>query len=199
MSQLDLASAAGTTARHISFIATGRFRGVFPTRELGSQAMDPVNRVLAAVLRRHEPYPAWVARQPFTFLQANAGAEALFPGLAGLSPEQLDKAWHFGRRAVFGVGRLIVGTKGRGGRSRPCPAERRPGLGKLAGGGREGPEGCDHRLVLLGRQRSQQPGQLGPAPPADLGDQVPADRGQRDPDRTPVAGLAVPPDQALAH
>lgn len=123
MSQLDLASAAGTTARHISFVGTGRsrpgrelilrigdalqvplperntllaavgFAASFPTRELGSQAMEPVNRVLAAVLRRHEPYPAWVVRQPFTFLQANTGAEALFPGLAGLSPEQLIDLW----------------------------------------------------------------------------------------------------------
>lgn len=117
MSQLDLAVAAGTTARHISFVKTGRsrpgrelilrigaalrvplpernalltaagFAPSFPAHELGSQAMEPVNRVLTAVLRRHEPYPAWVVRQPFTFLQANAGAEALFPGLTGLPPE----------------------------------------------------------------------------------------------------------------
>ena len=87
MSQLDLASAAGTTARHISFVETGRsrpgrelilrigdalrvplpernillaaagFGASFPTRELGSQAMEPVNRVLAAVLRRRGGLP----------------------------------------------------------------------------------------------------------------------------------------------
>jgi transcriptional regulator with XRE-family HTH domain len=123
MSQLDLANAADTTARHISFVETGRsrpgrelilrigaalrvplperntllaaagFAPSFSAHELGSQAIEPVNRVLTAVLRRHEPYPAWVVRQPFTFLQANAGAEALFPGLTGLSPEQLIDLW----------------------------------------------------------------------------------------------------------
>jgi transcriptional regulator with XRE-family HTH domain len=123
MSQLDLAIAAGTTARHLSFVETGRsrpgrglilrigdalrvplperntllaaagFAPAFPAHKLGSQAMEPVDRVLTAVLRRHEPYPAWVVRQPFTFLRANDGAEALFPGLNQLSPEQLIDLW----------------------------------------------------------------------------------------------------------
>src|SRR5262249_55619409 len=65
----------------------------FPAHDRGSQAMEPVDRVLEAVLRRREPYPAWVVRQPFTFLRANIGAEALFPGLAQLSPEQLLDVW----------------------------------------------------------------------------------------------------------
>jgi len=123
MSKLDLAIAAGTTARHVSFVETGwsrpgkelilrigaalrvplperntllaaaGFPPSFPAHEMGSQAMEPVNRVLTAVLRRHEPHPAWVVRQPFTFRQANAGAEALFPGLTALSPEQLIDLW----------------------------------------------------------------------------------------------------------
>jgi hypothetical protein len=123
MSQLDLAIAADTTARHLSFVETGRSRPgralvlricdalrvplperntllaaaglapAFPAHDLGSPAMEPVDRVLAAVLGRHEPYPAWVVRQPFTFLRANTGAEALFPGLTQLSPEQLVDAW----------------------------------------------------------------------------------------------------------
>ncbi len=123
MSQLDLAIAAGTTARHVSFVETGRsrpgmdlvlriaealrvplpernalltaagFAPAFPAHELGSPAMESVDRVLDAVLRGHEPYPAWVVRRPFTFVRANAGAEALFPGLAGLPPEQLIDLW----------------------------------------------------------------------------------------------------------
>lgn len=44
---------------------------------------------VSTVLRGHEPYPAWVVRQPFTFLRASVAAERLFPGLTGLSPEQL--------------------------------------------------------------------------------------------------------------
>jgi transcriptional regulator with XRE-family HTH domain len=123
MSQLDLAIAAGTTARHLSFIETGRSRPgtdlilriadalrvplpernillaaaglppAYPAHDLGTQAMESVDRVLEAVLRGHEPYPAWVVRQPFTFLRANAAAETLFPGLTQLSPEQLIDIW----------------------------------------------------------------------------------------------------------
>jgi hypothetical protein len=81
MSQLDLAIAADTTARHVSFVETGRsrqgralvlrigdalrvplpernallaaagFAPAFPAHDLGSQAMEPVDRVLEAVLR----------------------------------------------------------------------------------------------------------------------------------------------------
>ena len=123
MSQLDLAIAASTTARHLSFVETGRSRpgkdlilriadalrvplperntllaaaglpAAFPAHNLGSQALEPVDRVLENVLRGHEPYPAWVVRHPFTFLRANAGAEALFPGLTQLSPGQLIDLW----------------------------------------------------------------------------------------------------------
>jgi transcriptional regulator with XRE-family HTH domain len=122
-SQLDLAIAAGTTARHLSFLETGRSRPgtdlilriadalrvpllernillaaaglppAYPAHDLGTQAMESVDRVLEAVLRGHEPYPAWVVRQPFTFLRANAAAERLFPGLTRLSPEQLIDVW----------------------------------------------------------------------------------------------------------
>lgn len=124
MSQLDLANAAGTTARHVSFVETGRSRPgadlilrisdalrvplperntlltaaglppAYPAHDLGSPALEPVDRVLDAVLRGHEPYPAWVVRQPLTFLRANGAAEALFPGLTLLSPNQLIDLWY---------------------------------------------------------------------------------------------------------
>jgi len=124
MSQLDLAVAAGTTPRHLSFVETGRSRPgtdlilriadaltvplperntllaaaglapVFPAHELGSHALKPVSRVLEKVLRGHEPYPAWVIRQPLTIVRANAGAEALFPGLTTLTPDQLIDVWY---------------------------------------------------------------------------------------------------------
>jgi transcriptional regulator with XRE-family HTH domain len=124
MSQLDLAVAAGTTPRHLSFVETGRSRPrtdlilriadalevplperntllaaaglplVFPTHELGSHALEPVNRVLEKVLAGHEPYPAWVIRQPLTIVRANRSAEALFPGLTQLTPDQLIDLWY---------------------------------------------------------------------------------------------------------
>ena len=124
MSQLDLAGAAGTTPRHLSFVETGRSRPgkdlvlriaealtvplperntllaaaglapAFPAHKLGSHALEPVNRVLEEVLRGHEPYPAWVIRQPLTIVRANAGAEALFPGLTKLTPDQLIDLWY---------------------------------------------------------------------------------------------------------
>ena len=86
-----------------TLLAAAGFTPSFPAHELGSQAMEPGNRVLTPVLRRHEPYPACVVRQPFTFLRGNAGAEALFPGLTGLSPEQLIDLW-FGPGPFCGQG-----------------------------------------------------------------------------------------------
>jgi transcriptional regulator with XRE-family HTH domain len=124
MSQLDLAAAAGTTPRHLSFVETGRSRPgkdlilriaealtvplperntllaaaglapAFPAHELGSHVLEPVNRVLEKVLRGHEPYPAWVIRAPLTIVRANTGAEGLFPGLTKLTPDQLIDLWY---------------------------------------------------------------------------------------------------------
>ena len=124
MSQLDLAAAAGTTPRHLSFIETGRSRprtelilriadalavplperntllaaaGLppgFPAHELGSRALVAVSRVLEKVLADHEPYPAWVIRQPLTIVRVNTGAEVLFPGLTKLTPDQLIDLWY---------------------------------------------------------------------------------------------------------
>ena len=123
MSQLALASAAGTTGRHLSFLETGRSRpgrdlvlrlaevlavplpgrnellaaaglpAQFAQHELGSTELAAVDQVLDLVLARHEPYPAWVVRRPFTFLRANRGAEALFPGLTELGPVALVDLW----------------------------------------------------------------------------------------------------------
>ena len=123
MSQLDVAAAAGTTSRHLSFVETGRSRpgrdlvlrladvlavplpernallaaaglpAAFAEHDLGSSELAAVETVLTQVLARHEPYPAWVVRRPFTFLRANQAAEALFPGLTALTPEQVVDLW----------------------------------------------------------------------------------------------------------
>ena len=76
-----------------TLLAAAGFPAAFPAHDLGSQAMEPVDRILEAVLHGHEAYPAWLVRQPFTFLRANTGAEALFPGLTQLSPAQLIDMW----------------------------------------------------------------------------------------------------------
>jgi transcriptional regulator with XRE-family HTH domain len=122
-SQLELAAKAGTTARHISFVETGRSRpgrdlvlrlasaldvpirerngllvsaglaAEFPVYDLSDEPMLPVNNVLRMVLRSHEPYPAWVFAPGFQALSANAAGDALFPGLCKLSPETIVDMW----------------------------------------------------------------------------------------------------------
>jgi transcriptional regulator with XRE-family HTH domain len=123
MSQLDLALQAGTTPRHVSFIETGRSRpgrdlvlrlaaamdvplrerntmliaaglsAAFPARELSEIAMRPVRLVLDRVLQGHEPYPAWVIGRGMNFLASNCGAEALFPGMCRMRPEEIVDLW----------------------------------------------------------------------------------------------------------
>jgi transcriptional regulator with XRE-family HTH domain len=123
MSQLDLAVAAGTTPRHVSFVETGRSRPgtdlvlrfadvlavpirernallataglppAYPEHGLGDDALRSVRDVLDRVLRGHEPYPGWVIGRGLRFLQATAGAERLFPGLVGADPAQVIDLW----------------------------------------------------------------------------------------------------------
>lgn len=123
LSQLGLALKAGTTPRHISFIETGRsrpgrdiifrlcavldvpvrernsllisagLRAAFPARELSDEAMRPVKLVLDRVLTGHEPYPAWVVGRGMQFLASNCGAEALFPGMCALHPDEIVDMW----------------------------------------------------------------------------------------------------------
>ena len=123
LSQLQLASEAGTTPRHLSFVETGRSRPgaelvlrlavaldvpirernamliaaglppAYPVLSLGDDAMKPVQRVLERVLLAHEPYPAWVGTGGFRFISANRAAEALFPGMSSMSPEAIVDLW----------------------------------------------------------------------------------------------------------
>ena len=123
MSQLDLASAAGTTSRHLSFCETGRSRPgrdlvlrladvlavpvrdrndlleaaglppAYPARALDSPQLAPVRRVLDQVLAAHDPYPAWVLGRGLAVVDANQAARALFPGVVGLTSEQFVDVW----------------------------------------------------------------------------------------------------------
>ncbi len=112
MSQLELATAAGVSARHVSFVETGRSRpsarlvlalgealdmplgarneallaaGFAPrygAHRLDDAPMRPVRAALDAVLSAHEPYPAIVIGIGFDLLAANAGAAILVDGVA---------------------------------------------------------------------------------------------------------------------
>jgi transcriptional regulator with XRE-family HTH domain len=124
LSQLDLAAQAATTPRHLSFVESGRSRpgrdlvlrltaaldmpvrernellaraGLapeFPSHDLDDRVMRPINLVLDKVLATHEPYPAWVVGRGLRFLRSNRAAEALFPGMCGMRPEEIVDLWY---------------------------------------------------------------------------------------------------------
>lgn len=115
-SQLELASDAMTTPRHVSFIETGRSQPSrqmvvrlaraleVPLRERNAlllaagyaplYAMDPleapelarVESALQALLDRNEPFPAVVKDRAWNVVRANAGARRLFTRLAAPDP-----------------------------------------------------------------------------------------------------------------
>jgi transcriptional regulator with XRE-family HTH domain len=106
--QLALATEAGTTARHVSFLETGRSRpsramvlrisdvlslplrernrlleaaglaAAYPQAGLESETLAPFRSAIARLLGAHEPYPALVFDDRYTVVDANAAAVALF-------------------------------------------------------------------------------------------------------------------------
>src|SRR5215831_5721447 len=117
LSQLDLAVAARTTQRHLSFIESGR---TSPTREmilrlaatmdvpfrqqnalllaggyapawseraLTEPSLAMVSRALDHMLAQHEPFPAFVVDRRWNLLRANAGAARLSEFLLGPAAE----------------------------------------------------------------------------------------------------------------
>lgn len=113
LSQLDLATTADCSQRHISFLEVGRTR---PSREmvqrlslalglsmrqtndlllaagfapvwaetaLDADALAPVRQALDFILHQQEPYPAVVVDRRWNLLQANRGAVALVDFLVG--------------------------------------------------------------------------------------------------------------------
>jgi transcriptional regulator with XRE-family HTH domain len=118
-SQLDLASAATTTPRYVSFVETGRaqptrhmvvrlaraldvplrernglllaagYAPSYPHTKLEAPELEQVNRALAAMLTRHEPFPAVVLDPGWNVVRANEGAARLFGGL--LAPEPVPE------------------------------------------------------------------------------------------------------------
>ncbi|HET6316252.1 MAG TPA: helix-turn-helix domain-containing protein [Chloroflexota bacterium] len=124
LSQLELAATAATTPRHLSFVESGRSRpgrdlvlrlsaaldmpvrernellaraGLapeYPSHDLDDRVMRPVNLVLDKVLATHEPYPAWVVAPGLRFIRSNRAAEALFPGMCDMQPEEIVDLWY---------------------------------------------------------------------------------------------------------
>ena len=112
LSQLDLAVGAGVSARHVSFVETGRARPsaemvmqlaehldvplrdrnalllaagyapAFAQRDLDDPEMGPVRDVLDRLLRGHEPYPAIVVDRHWGLVAANRAVALLTDGAA---------------------------------------------------------------------------------------------------------------------
>ena len=115
-SQLDLAVAARTTQRHLSFIESGRavpsrdmvlrlgttmsvplrqqnamllaagYAPAWRERDLSMPDLAAVNSALDYMLAHHEPYPAFVADRCWNLLRANRGAVNLTEFLTGPAP-----------------------------------------------------------------------------------------------------------------
>ncbi len=116
MSQLDLAAAAATTPRYMSFVETGRsqpsremvlrlavaldvplrdrngllvaagFAPSYPERDLDHPAMEQVMDALGRMLDQHAPYPAVVMDRRWDVVRVNTGAARLFAGLCAPDP-----------------------------------------------------------------------------------------------------------------
>lgn len=117
LSQLDLAMDAEISARHLSFIETGRavpsramllrlaeqldlplrernalllaggFAPAFAERPLDAPDMAAARAAVEAILKGHEPFPAVAVDRHWTLVAANG---ALTPLLAGVSPDLLQ-------------------------------------------------------------------------------------------------------------
>jgi transcriptional regulator with XRE-family HTH domain len=105
VSQLDLASTAATTTRHLSFLETGRSRpsrqmvdrlgdalqiplrernrllemaglaATYPQGELSDDDLAPFQRAIDRLLVSHEPYPGFVVDRHWNMVATNRGTE----------------------------------------------------------------------------------------------------------------------------
>ncbi len=116
-SQLDLAGEAGISARHLSFLETGRsqpsremvlllaqhleiplrsrnlllsaagFAPVYSQKNLDDPALHLAREAVQTVLKGHEPYPALAMDHHWNMLAHNA---AITPFLIGVDPQLLE-------------------------------------------------------------------------------------------------------------
>lgn len=113
LSQLDLALDAEISARHLSFLETGRsrpsremllrlaerlnipprdrnlllvaagFAPALPERRLDDPALEAARRAVDLVLKAHEPFPALAVDRHWLMVAANAGVAPLLAGVGG--------------------------------------------------------------------------------------------------------------------
>jgi len=118
LSQLDLASEAEISARHLSFLETGRsqpsremilhlaeqleipmrernvllvaagFAPIFPERSLDDPALAPARKAIALVLEGQKPYPAFALDRHWNIAASNSALPQLYEGVA---PELLER------------------------------------------------------------------------------------------------------------
>jgi transcriptional regulator with XRE-family HTH domain len=112
LSQLGLALEAGVSARHLSFLETGRaqpsqemvlrladqldvplrernrmllaagYAPAFGERQLGAPELGPVREAIDQILRGHEPYPALVVDRHWEMVAANSALALMVEGVA---------------------------------------------------------------------------------------------------------------------
>lgn len=119
VSQLDLAGAAATTTRHLSYLETGRSRpsremverladalviplrernrlleqaglpSSYPEGELAADDLAAFRSVLDRLLSTHEPYPAFVVDRHWNLVDANTATQRVFPHQPGTNTVRL--------------------------------------------------------------------------------------------------------------
>jgi transcriptional regulator with XRE-family HTH domain len=119
LTQMDLALDAGISARHLSFVETGRSKPgramlldvterlripyrernqillaaghapAYPERSLDDPSLSPVRDALDRILAAHEPYPAVVFDRGWNIVAANTAMSALVEP-AGIDPSLLE-------------------------------------------------------------------------------------------------------------
>jgi transcriptional regulator with XRE-family HTH domain len=112
LSQLDLASTAATTTRHVSYLETGRSRpsrqmvdrlgdalqiplrernrllemaglaATYPQGDLADDDLAPFSRAINRLLASHEPYPGFVLNRHWNMVATNQGTERFLAGTA---------------------------------------------------------------------------------------------------------------------
>lgn len=181
LSQLDLSNEAGVSARHLSFVETGRARPsremvlhlaeeleiplrernelllaagyapVYGRRPLDHPDMGAVREALDLVLAAYEPYPAGVVDREWNLVAGNRSVALLTDGAA---PELLEPP----ANAL----RLALDPRGLAPRILNLPQWRTHLLTRLA---REAHLSADSRLAALHRELKMLPGGWDPAPP----------------------------------
>ncbi|MEX2619570.1 MAG: helix-turn-helix transcriptional regulator [Egibacteraceae bacterium] len=112
VSQLELATTAATTTRHVSYLETGRSRpsrvmverlgdalhvplrernrllemaglaATYPEGDLAADDLAPFQRVIDRLLHAHEPFPGFVVDRHWNMVEANRAAERFLAGFA---------------------------------------------------------------------------------------------------------------------